>query len=405
MAFEAWNFAAGSFVVSNPGLNPSLIHRFHYGVNMKFHFLGALICTIACLSSTATAQNSGGFENLGDTANWVSARTTAGDTFVPLSYGALEAEIDGEVMTLDDAPNGSQIGAIPTGNQQLPWGTVSQDNNVPSQTVFNKSASGIVNSAALEGQPVVHNINSPRCLTGFCFRYVTSRARVLIYVEGNAAPAYDFTSAAGQETANAPETHICWTNPGNEIVTRIEIARGGANESGGLTALNVLDGGEFSFADCAPNGPSCFDQLADVKVSVDGFLATTTDEDDAYWAEGALDCICWMQQDVFWEQPSGDRLSRYGGSMFIGAAYAVAYLECVDDPAADALIEEIMIVLECIVDREIEYAIANGGRSCFIDRAEDLADLGEVIDDDFENEVIATLVYRLAWLNAYYATK
>jgi hypothetical protein len=372
---------------------------------MKFHFFGTAICAVVLFASAVNAQDSNGFENLADTSSWVTARTTAGDSRLPLAYGSLTTEINGEVTTLDNAPNGFQIGIIPTGNQQLPWGTVSQDGNNPSQTAFNKSVSGLVNAVALDGQPIIHNINPSLCLSGFCLRYTSSRAEVRIFVEGNSEAAFQVTSAPGQATATDPETFICWTNPGNEKVTRVEIARGGANTDGGLTLLNVIDGGEFSFTSCNDNTSTCFEQLEAVKTNVDGFLASTTDADDAYWAEGALDCICWMQQDVFWEQPSGDRLSRYGGSMFIGAAYAVAYLECVDDPAADALIDEIMIVLECIVDREIEYAIANGGRSCFIDRAEDLADLGEVIDDDFDNEIIATLVYRLAWLNAYYATK
>ena len=94
----------------------------------------------------------------------------------------------------------------------------------------------------------------------------------------------------------------------------------------------------------------------------------------------------------------------YGGSLFIGGAYTVAYLERVDDPQSDVLIDQLLDVLECIVDREIDYAIANDGHACLLERAEDFANLAEIIDEDFDNQVVATLAYKLAWLNAYYST-
>jgi len=149
--------------------------------------------------------------------------------------------------------------------------------------------------------------------------------------------------------------------------------------------------------------PSCFELLGDVKSEIEDLLAVANAH-DAKKLETALGCVCWMQDDVFWEQPSFNRLSNYGGSLFLGAAYTVKFLEKVEDPQADVIIDQLLDVLECIVDSEIEYAIANGGRDSFIDRAEDFAELGDIIEEDLDNEFIATLAYRLAWLNAFYAT-
>ena len=164
--------------------------------------------------------------------------------------------------------------------------------------------------------------------------------------------------------------------------------------------------GKFIFETPAPEPATCFEMLTDVRIDVDALLATVDpDSSDAYFLDSAAGCLEWMQDDVFWEQPSANRLSRYGGSLFVGAAYTVLYLERVDDPAADIIIDGLLDVLECIVDNEIAYAIENDGHDCFIENAEYFADLAAIIDDDFDNEFVATLAYRLAWLNAFYSTE
>ena len=152
-----------------------------------------------------------------------------------------------------------------------------------------------------------------------------------------------------------------------------------------------------------PEIDTCFDQLADVKAEVEALLATSTGK-DARLLASVVDCICWTQHDCFWVQPSGDRLTAYGSNVFLGNAYSILYLEHVSDPQADVIIDQLLAVLECLVDREIEYAIANGGRQANIDKAMDFADLADVIDDEFDNQVVASLAYKLAWINAYYAT-
>jgi len=138
-----------------------------------------------------------------------------------------------------------------------------------------------------------------------------------------------------------------------------------------------------------------------VKDCIDDLLVDA-EGSEVYFLQQAHDCVCWMQDDTFWENEN--RLTAYGGSMFIGAAYTVAYLEWSYHPEADALIEKIMVALECIVEAEIEYAIENGGHDCFIEAAEYYADLAEIIDDDFDSEYVATFAYRLSWLHAFYAT-
>ena len=364
---------------------------------MKFRFLSALVCALFVVSACAHADDSGDFST--DRAQW---QNDACGTIIDIGFDQI-VDFSGNLL----ADLSDYNSTVPNG-QALAWGNLSQVGSTPDGVIFRKDDQISYQEAfvrILVGRRLSINIDPANpavgSLTGFCLRYGNAfQANVNIY-EGTTLIDSCNTEVGQNDIVGGTPTYICWSNSTGANVTRIEIEP--ILDGSGGEEIALLEG-EFSFGDCDAN-PTCFEQLGSVKDNVASFLDSTTNAEDAYWAEGALDCICWSQQDVFWEQPSGDRLSRYGGSFFIGAAYAVAYLECVDDPQADVLIDELMVVLECIVDAEIEYAIANGGRSCFIDRAEDLANLGEMIDDDFNNEIIATLVYRLAWLNAYYSTQ
>jgi len=125
-------------------------------------------------------------------------------------------------------------------------------------------------------------------------------------------------------------------------------------------------------------------------------------------AENALEAVAfleWIDDDVFWEQPTGERLSQYGAFVFYGSAYAIRALERIDDPAAEMFVEEVLDMLEEITDYEIAYAVENDGRTRFINRAEFFADMASIIDEDIDNDFIASLAYRIAWANAYYATQ
>ena len=191
-----------------------------------------------------------------------------------------------------------------------------------------------------------------------------------------------------------------WTNADGINVTKIQFDEPVVFD---FPVLGRLDVSFFPGTAPPPPAETCFDQLEDVKAATEALLATATDA-DAYRLQSAFDCICWIQNDAFWVQPSGDRLTSYGSNVFLGGAYTIAFLEHVSDPQADVIIDQLLDVLECLVDREIEYAIENGGRQANIDKAMDFADLGDIIDEEFENEVVASLAYRLAWLNAFYST-
>jgi hypothetical protein len=358
---------------------------------MKNRIFGALLCALFCVVGSASAQT-GGFTT--DLAQWQSD--------VPGTSLALNLEslvkfdgtlLDGNVDAFDTVPDGQNLG----------WGTLSQGFVDPNgvEGVLTRTVGGLILARSLEGVPLVHTIDSTNgALNGFCIRYVNLAADIRVY-EG-ATLVDSFTTVPGQFDSDDPETHICWENLGGVEVTRVEVERTAGQDVDGNPEFFTIDG-EFRFEAAAADPATCFEQLADVKAEVAALLADA-EACDAYWLDGALDCIEWMQDDIFWD-PSGDRLTQYGGSMFIGAAYTVCYLEYVDDPAADVLIDELLAVLECIVDNEIAYAMENGGNSCYIENAEHFADLGEIIDEDFDNQVVATLAYRLAWLHAYYATQ
>lgn len=293
---------------------------------------------------------------------------------------------------------------IPT-PQTVTWGQVSQDGNDPPAVSYVNvaTAQGILFSGQ---RPAVFTPDTIALgqLKGICFTYrgVDEEGAGVTFTafDGDTPVAtHVLPVPANDANGNAVDATFGWINSEGVNVTRFEFASFGDGASG------FVGNGQLSFDDgCDPLEATCFEQLAVVEGNVAAFLETLTGN-DAYFARGSLDCINWMQNDCFWEQPSGNRLTRYGGSMFIGAAYAVCYLEWVDHPEADVLIDELVAVLECIVDHEIAYAIANGGNTCYIDRAEDYAELGNIIDEDFDNEVVATLAYRLAWLHAYYATQ
>jgi len=346
-----------------------------------------------------------------------------GETFTDCD--AWEAAVCGNVLDddfesfvgFDGNPVTSSFGGIPT-PQSLVWGEVSQEGNspdavshfnsptfpIPRGIFIDDAASGGVNGRSAVFTPDTAALGQ---LEGVCFNYMTPNLDATIFFKaydgGTLVASIPLTNATDDDGEAIPST-FGWQNTDGLNVTRFEftIERSATATS---TPTGLVGDGQLSFGDgCEPPAVSCFDQLAAVEANLEAYVDTLSGS-DAYFAQGSLNCINWMQNDCFWAQPSENRLSQYGGSMFIGAAYSVCYLEWVDTPEADALIDELVLVLECIVDHEIAYAIANGGSQCYIDRAEDYAELGEIIDEDFDNEVIATLAYRLAWLNAYYATQ
>jgi hypothetical protein len=339
-----------------------------------------------------------------------------GDTFSDCA--TWEAAVCGSVVDdgfdgfvdFDGAPvPDSFFGAIPS-PQSVVWGDVSQEGNSPAGLAFfsDLDANGVEQGGVLfdDGRPVVMTPNGVLGpLQGICIDFEVANENVansgafVNFYDGDTLVETVAVPIVPENSGNSVPGTFGWINTDGINVTRFEFAvQGGTND------LGVVRNAQLAFGEsCDPPAETCFEGLAAVKADIEALLATST-ASDACYLTGALDCVCWMQNDCFWEQPSGNRLSQYGGSMFVGAAYAVCYLEWVDDPQADVIIDDLLAVLECIVDNEIAYAIENGGAQCYIDRAEDYAELGEIIDEDFDNQVVATLAYRLAWLHAYYST-
>ena len=314
--------------------------------------------------------------------------------------------------------------------QSLPWGSISGssslafetsfsgiyldiDNDDGSRTVIAPYLFSLVNNVDEIVPTVDFTFDNPDRgpLTGFLLGFLPFGGgdieyQITIY-DDLGAPIDTFDISIGEEGSNTDmsskdfgSVSVGWINNDDRNVSRVEVASKPLSSD---VAVAVVGRGQFAFLDAEPPVETCFDQLTDVRDEVANLLTTSEGRDAAY-LRGALSCIQWSQNDWFWEQPSGDRLSIYGSSVFIGAAYTVSYLKRVKDPQADVIIDDLLDVLECIVDNEIEYAIANGGRESFIERAVDFAELGEIIDGDFDNQVVATLAYKLAWVHAYYAT-
>ena len=151
-----------------------------------------------------------------------------------------------------------------------------------------------------------------------------------------------------------------------------------------------------------PQSVSCFDQIAQVKAEL-LLLINDTQGPDLYYLECAYSCLCILQDPIFW-QDDFDRLSYYGADFFIGGAYTIAWLEASGNPDVEPIIASVLSTLECIVDNEIDYAIANDGHDCYIYYAEAYADVANELYEDLDLPVVSALVYRLAWLNAFYST-
>ena len=361
-----------------------------------YHFLTYLRVAIFGLAILFTTSLATAQEVFTDCDAW--ADSVCGE-IVDNDFQSL-LDFNGEVVAGDDTFTAGDV------VQTLSWGELTFSTDVfTGLTIIRING---VNLVPFEvGSPLLFTPNSDQLpFEGVCFEYFANADITFRAFDGDTVVetvTFPATSPDADGGLIDGEPGIVgWQNTDGLNITsfEFELAEGGT--------LGAIGAGEFSFGEICPpevpEVPTCFDQLGQVKANTEALLPELTGS-DLYFAECALDCICWMQSDTFWEQPSGNRLTRYGGTMFVGAAYTIWYLECVEDSRSDVIIDELIGVLECIVDNEILYAIENGGNQCYIDRAEDFADLAEIIDDDFENEVVATLAYRLAWLNAFYATE
>ena len=193
------------------------------------------------------------------------------------------------------------------------------------------------------------------------------------------------------EFANDAFQFFGYVAPAGTTFSSVKITAG----AGSTFAFDNLSTGN------CPQDVTCFNQLTNVKIAI-ADLMIGAQGCELTRLQYAFDCVCLIQDPVFWE--GEDRLSCYGGNVFVGGAYTIAYLDWSGGTQVDPIIEELLVALNCIVDNEIAYAIANDGNSCLIQNAEAYADAGDWIYEDFDLPVLTALVYRLAWLNAFYAT-
>jgi hypothetical protein len=368
-----------------------------------FRALWAL--TLLTLCSPVSAQTAGQFIPLFD--DWLEATN---GTLVCEDFESL-VDLDGNPAadSLPPVEDRQPITRIPIANPQtIALGQISSNSDSFSNFALDREA-GLDNfieffSSSDAPTPLVVDLDPDLCkLEGFHLSFGESALRISLFDGDVLVDTFDVDES--NVFVGVGEVLFGWIAPEDLNVTRIEIDA--IPFPGNVRSAAVLIELCATFLPCPeppePPTQTCFDQLDDVKAEVEALLATATD-DDACLLQYALDCICWTQHDCFWVQPSGDRLTAYGGNVFLGNAYSILYLEHVSDPQADVIIDQLLATLECLVDREIEYAIANGGRQANIDKAMDFADLADVIDEEFDNQVIASLAFKLAWVNAYYAT-
>ncbi len=178
-----------------------------------------------------------------------------------------------------------------------------------------------------------------------------------------------------------------------QTFTRVEFPANGATDISVAFCEDPVSPPEVSNQEC----------LAALAAEIGELADAATDPCDAYLLNVASCALNFSAKDRFYEE-DGNRLSRKGCNVFTGAAYAICYLEHAGVDGTEEIVDSILEKLEQIVDDEIDYAIANGGRPDFIECAEDYAELAEWIDEDLDNPVVATIAYKLAWAHAYFAT-
>ena len=197
-----------------------------------------------------------------------------------------------------------------------------------------------------------------------------------------------------------PELPNFWGFTGTEEIAQVRVT----TSDGFNIAANVVFA-NISAGNCEPIAePSCFDQIALIKGDLAALIADSDgNAHELHKLENAFACLCIMEDPIFW-QDDFTRLSYYGSNFFLGGAYTIAWLEASGNAGIDPIIDDIIGLLECIVDNEIEYAIANGGHDCFIHYAEAYADVADQLYEDVDLPIVSALAYRLAWLHAFYST-
>lgn len=367
---------------------------------MKYFLYFSVVATLlaTAMIPSASAQ-SGSFST--DPAAWSSS--VPGTAFTDIVDG-LEVFDGVTIVDLVISDPNEEVDFLIATNQDLPWGTILyNDDDVMEVRVANtdlRAAVGVNGSLkGFQGDTIEYVVDPAlEIVSGFCIRYGTGAAVVRVFDGDNLIATID--AAVGQTVADPDGVHICWENTNGDNVTSFDISY--IEGTGVAPAVEIFDT-EIRFIPRVPVEESNFESLTEVVDQLED-LADSLDGNDAVLANRAIYLLDYIHEDFFWELPEGERLSRYGSTVFLGSAYAVAYLNRIGTEEARLIAEDIVSVLEQVVDAEIAYAYENGGRTDFIERAEDIADVAEYIDEEFDCDAIASLVYRRAWLFAYCST-
>ena len=190
---------------------------------------------------------------------------------------------------------------------------------------------------------------------------------------------------------NTPSIFHAWTNTSGVDVASIALRP--TTENGAI----FLTGTDVAF--CNADAPeTCQSMLQDTIDALNAKLPLASASDQVWIAEAIYELEC-SQNPLFFQ--TENRLSDLGCYFFNHNFYATYFLECV---AEDALVEDCLIgiqdVLGCVVDAEIEYALANpDANSNLILYSEYFEDYAEQFADA-ELYLEAVLLHFYAWLFA-----
>ena len=333
-----------------------------------FSFLSLLLFVICPTLSHADVYS--------DDATWQSALcgTVIGDE---LDFG------------LPDGSISQQIGL----NLTTAWGTITQPVDF---TGFNFGPAPGTGSGFVVDETVAWVITPNGAngnVEGFSVGYVGNELTAIVTYADSSTETVIIPEAIDQ---NLAEQFFGWTNTSGQSVTSIQLS---ATDPDATTQAAFIYNLNFSFGDACPSGPaSCQDQLQEL---IDGLYAALPNANtcDQYWIQNAILELEAAQNPLLWE--TSDRLSDFGCSFFGNNFYATYYLECV---ANDSLVEPSLIgiqnLLGCVVDAEIEYALANPNASTnLVAYAEYFESYAEAFADA-ELYLHAVILHFYAWLFA-----
>lgn len=347
-------------------------------------FCLSLIRRIALIAMLAALPQSLFADTFSDANSWIAA--TTGDNCIPSDY----------ISGFPDAPSdGDGFAALPGGADAVlthSWGTQSftPTGNPGTNTYGAEFEAGVPTGVVADSESCL--VLEPNLangeITGFAFDLATTGPDLTISILDGATVIETYVVA---QTNNA---FFGWTNTAGASVTSIEIC------PSDNTAAYIISNTELCFVDSGAE--TCQDKLQQL---IDALTAdlSTADSQDQQWILCAIAELESAQDAQFWF--SGDRLSDDGCGFFNRVFYATYYLECVcDESLVEDDLDAIQVLLGCVVDAEIEYALSHPDVQCNLVL---YAEYFEYYADQFADAgcyLRAVILHFYAWLFASHAT-